>query len=190
MTTPSPSPRHRFFVDFDVQSAILIRAAIYTTAGTLYFAITLICTQWLHEPDRGLVDSLAKSFEDIAFWLPGFFLLLPIAAHDLIKMTNQFAGPIARLRREMVLLTQDKSDRPLSFREDDYWTDLIGSYNQIRGELLQLRRRLGEEEADLPPSLIDCESDEDEGTLPLPGSPMLTLPMAAADRPLAETAIV
>lgn len=188
MTTQSTSIRNRFFVDFDVQAAILVRAAIYSTAGTLYFVITLVCTQWLHEPDRGFFESLLKSFEDIAFWLPGFFLLVPLVAHDLLKMTNQFAGPIARLRREMKLLAEDKSDRPLSFREDDYWTDLTGTYNQIRGELLQLRRRLGEEEADLPPSLLDCADEEDDrfgelGALPL------VLPTPAT-QPLTETATV
>ncbi len=146
MSVESQSPRHKFFVDCEVQTTILIRTSIYGLALSLYFAITLICTQWMNEPDRGLVESLAKCFEDTAYWLPGLLLLAPIAAHDLLKMTNQFAGPVTRLKREMKLLVEDKSDRPLSFREDDYWVELTSTYNQIRFELLQLRSRLAEQE--------------------------------------------
>ncbi len=181
MSNQVPSPRHQYFVDCEVQASVLTRVSIYGVAMTLYFAITLICTQWMNEPDRGLVDSLLKSFEDVAYWLPGFLLLAPIAAHDLIKMTNQFAGPITRLRREMKLLVDGNSDRPLSFREDDYWGEMTSTYNQIRGELLQLRKRLSEDEAsvaELPPSLIE---DEEDDTVELLVTPTVSSELAAAE---------
>lgn len=158
MPSDAPTSRYRFFVDCEVQSAILFRVAIYGCATTLYFAITLICTQCLSDPERGLMDSLSKCLEDVVYWLPGFLFLIPVAAHDLLKMTNHFAGPIHRLRHEMHLLIDDKSERPLSFREEDYWTDLTTTYNQLRGELLRLRKCVAEQNAApqevLPPSLL------------------------------------
>ncbi len=166
MPQPTESPRHQYFIDNEVQAAVLIRVAVYGLSLTAYFAITLICTQWMDEPDHGLLESLVKSFEDVAYWLPGFLLLVPVAAHDLLKMTNQFAGPITRLRREMNLLVQGRSDRPLNFREDDYWVDLTSSYNQIRGELLLLRKRLeelGDCHEELPANLMtDDKSSPDQ----------------------------
>ena len=183
MSTETPSPRHTYFVDAQVQSALLIRASIYGLSLTFYFAITLICTQWMDQPDRSFFDSLTGSIEDVTYWLPGFLLLVPVAAHDLLKMTNQFAGPITRLRREMKLLIENKSERPLNFREDDYWVELTTSYNQIRGELLQLRRQLHDmtveqDDAKLPPSLLDNDDLEDTVRLASPPIPDAELPVA------------
>jgi hypothetical protein len=143
----------------DIQSALLIRAAVYGTACSLYFAITLICTQWMNEPERRLVESLLKSAEDVSYWLPGFLLLVPIAAHDVSKLASQFTKPVVRLQEEMLLLVEDQSDRPLSLNESEYWGELTIAYNQVRGELLQLRKRLDEiEVGTLPPSLMADDS--------------------------------
>jgi hypothetical protein len=165
MSSDAPSNRSRFFVDCEVQSVILFRVAIYGCATTLYFVITLICTQCLSDPERGLMDSLSKCLEDVVYWAPGFLFLIPVAAHDLLKMTNHFAGPIHRLRNEMQLLMEDKSERPLAFRDEDYWTDITSTYNQLRGELLRLRKRIAEQEEvaeQLPPSLLSDSSEDDE----------------------------
>lgn len=140
MQIDAQSNRSRFLVDCEVQSAILFRVAIYGCAISLYFIITLICTQCMSDPERGFMDSLSKCLEDVVYWLPGFLFLAPVAAHDLLKMTNHFAGPIHRLRHEMQLLIDDKSERPLAFRDEDYWNDISTTYNQLRGELLRLRK--------------------------------------------------
>ncbi len=161
--------RRTLFIDTEVQAALLFRIGMYGVALTSYFAITLICTQWMGHPDSGFFESLVHCYEDIAYWLPGFFVLLPIAFHDFLKMSNQFAGPVVRLRKEMKLLIEDKSERPISFRTEDYWADLSGAYNQIRGELLRLRKQLRDleangglslEEKPLPQSLIFENDDQ------------------------------
>jgi hypothetical protein len=165
MTNEAQSNRRRFLVDCEVQTAILLRIFIFGSAATLYFAITLVCTQWMNEPERTFLETLMKCLEDIAYWLPGFFLLGPIVAHDILKVTNQFSGPIHRLQEEMQLLANGESERPLSFREDDYWKDLTGAYNRLRGELLQLRKMVEEQNliaAELPPTLIDQDDDLDD----------------------------
>jgi hypothetical protein len=165
MPSHAPTNRFRFLVDCEVQSAILFRVGIYGCATTLYFVITLICTQCLSDPERGLMDSLSKCLEDVVYWLPGFLFLVPVATHDLLKMTNHFAGPIHRLRREMQLLAEDKSERPLAFRDEDYWNDVSIAYNQLRGELLRLRKRVAELDVatePLPPSLLDETAMNDD----------------------------
>lgn len=180
--------RRTLFIDTEVQAALLFRIGMYGVALTSYFAITLICTQWMGQPDRGFIESLVQCYEDIAYWLPGFFVLLPIAFHDFLKMSNQFAGPIVRLRREMALLIENKSERPITFRTEDYWADLSSSYNQIRGELLRLRRQLSDMEAQgmaldegpLPQSLIfDTDETAQPSAAPLAGLNTATMSTAA-----------
>ncbi len=145
MSSVSPAKlRQQYLVEYDVQMALLSRMFFYALGGTIYFVVMIVCSQWLSDPERPLGDVLIQSVSDTACWLPGFLLFTPLAAIDLLKTTNRAAGPIHRLRREMKSLIQNNSDRPLQFRDEDYWTDLAVSFNQIRGELLFLRRQVSE----------------------------------------------
>jgi len=156
----APANTHR-----SIRIAIMSRAAIYGTACSLYFMITLVCSQWLKEPERGFVESLLQSAEDASYWMPGFLLLVPIAAHDLMKMSEHIAHPIQRLHDEMYLLVDGRSERPVVVNENEYFCELTSAYNQVRGELLQLRKQIAELQAEpeesLPPSLMSAD-DESE----------------------------
>lgn len=167
MSTEVPSGRQRSFKECSVQSAILFRVGIYGTALTLYFIITLICTQCLSDPDRGFSESLMKCLEDVVYWLPGFVFLAPVVAHDLIKTINNVILPINRLQREMGLLINDQSERPITLNEEEQWQELTESYNQLRGELLLLRKQVAENAElstePLPPSLL-VSGDDDRST--------------------------
>ena len=180
MSTEVPSGRRRFLNDCAVQSAILFRVGIYGTAITLYFIITLICTQCLSDPERGFTESLMKCLEDVVYWLPGFVFLAPVVAHDLFKTINQVILPVNRLQREMALLMEDQSERPITINEDEQWQELTESYNQLRGELLMLRRQVSENALlsaePLPPSLlVDEDSSLEAESLPL------DVPLASLD---------
>ena len=165
MSTEVPSGRQRSFKECSVQSAILFRVGIYGTAITLYFIITLICTQCLSDPDRGFTESLMKCLEDVVYWLPGFVFLAPVVAHDLMKTINNVILPINRLQREMGLLINDQSERPITLNEEEQWQELTESYNQLRGELLLLRKQVAENAElstePLPPSLLVSDDDDD-----------------------------
>jgi hypothetical protein len=165
MSTEVPSGRQRSFKECSVQSAILFRVGIYGTALTLYFIITLICTQCLSDPDRGFSESLMKCLEDVVYWLPGFVFLAPVVAHDLMKTINHVILPINRLQREMALLINDQSERPIALNEEEQWQELTESYNQLRGELLLLRKQVAENAElstePLPPSLLLNDEEED-----------------------------
>lgn len=198
MSTEVPSGRQRTSKECGVQSAILFRVAIYGTAITLYFIITLICTQCLSDPDRGFTESLMKCLEDIVYWLPGFVFLAPVVAHDLIKTVNHVILPINRLQHEMALLINDQSERPITLNEEEQWQELTESYNQLRGELLMLRKQVAEHASlssePLPPSLLLDDEDEDDAVnsnpptaSEEPSSKAETLPL---DAPLASLGAV
>jgi hypothetical protein len=198
MSTEAPSGRQRTSKECGVQSAILFRVAIYGTAITLYFIITLICTQCLSDPDRGFTESLMKCLEDIVYWLPGFVFLAPVVAHDLIKTVNHVILPINRLQHEMALLINDQSERPITLNEEEQWQEFTESYNQLRGELLMLRKQVAEHASlstePLPPSLLVDDEDEDNAVnsnpptaSEKPSSKAETLPL---DAPLASLGAV
>lgn len=183
-----PQPlRYQLFVDADVQGVLLRRVALYALCCLIYAGVALWVSEWLVHPKEDSRDVLARFAEECLFWMPGLLLLAPIFAYDYLRVTNRFAGPIFSLRREMQRLAEDRSERPLKFRDEDHWSEMAETFNQIREELLELRRRPVASPADPvanvggsngsggPPvgKLIDDENDEseaDEDALTLPAS--------------------
>jgi hypothetical protein len=148
MNSPASARRRaRLIVDWEIQSQVLIRCVTYTAACTIYFSMMLVFTQWSHNPEQPLGGVIQRCAEDALYWLPGLLVLAPLAVHDLFRTTANLVGPVVRLQNEMKLLLQCQSDRPIRFRDGDHWPMLAGRYNQVRGELLLLRRQLAEYEA-------------------------------------------
>lgn len=131
--------RHKLLVDSDVQVALLRRTALYATACALYFTIILLCSESMSNPEESIGESLARCMDDIVFWLPGFAILAPVIAYDILRITNRFTGPIYRLRREMMRLIEGDQVQALSFREDDYWNEMAELFNRVKDEMLELR---------------------------------------------------
>jgi hypothetical protein len=148
MTSELPQARRlRLFADADVEMSLVIRCAIYGLACVSYFSFMLICTQWMQTPEGKLVDVLLRCAEDTAYWLPGFLLLAPLALHDLVKASGRMVSPVVRLQNEMQALIQHQSERPLEWHEGETWPQLTASFNQLRGEILTLRREVAEYES-------------------------------------------
>ncbi|MEM9644464.1 MAG: hypothetical protein AAF989_05685 [Planctomycetota bacterium] len=148
MAGPTPPPstppprrplREQLMIEQDVQSALLYRTALHGAALAVYFTLIQFFSQAMARPDRGALDVLMQFLDEAIYWGPGLMLLGPLFAYDQLKISNRFAGPIFRLRREMNRLIKHQSESPLSFRDEDYWNDLGDPFNQIREELLALR---------------------------------------------------
>ena len=161
--------RHQLLIDRTVQVALLWRTALYSGACAVYFIVILVCTESLSDPDEPLLDALLRCIDDAIYWAPGLMLLVPVMAYDLLRMTNRFAGPVFRLRREMQRLLDEESEYPLSFRDGDYWAELADIFNELRAELHELReekksfaRRARRNEEIAPQNQLFVESDGDE----------------------------
>ncbi|QDS96287.1 hypothetical protein FF011L_50950 [Roseimaritima multifibrata] len=131
--------RIRLLVDPDVQGAILIRAAWYGSAGILYMSCVLYFSMAMGNPDKSMSEHLLDFAVDAIYWLPGLLLLAPIIAHDILRMSNRFAGPIYRLRISMEKLAAGEESDPIHFRDGDNWLALAEHYNQLREELMERR---------------------------------------------------
>ena len=69
-------------------------------------------------------------------------VLLPVFILQSLKLSNRFAGPIYRLRRELRQLREGQPYREMQFREDDYWQDLAAPINSIHLQLLGLNQKV------------------------------------------------
>ncbi|GAA5506613.1 hypothetical protein [Novipirellula caenicola] len=135
----SNSTRKHVIADPHVQGAILRRVALYAFAAILYYSVVFCCTVFLSDRDGTSTDRMIECLDDAITWIPGLFVILPIAAYDLLATTNRFAGPICRLRGELQRLIAGESPRPLNFREHDHWSEIAELFNEVRAELLVLR---------------------------------------------------
>lgn len=132
--------RQQLLVDQNVQGSLLQRTALYSAASVIYFFIILIFREWISSPSVSFLEAVFSSVGESTYWVPGFMLLIPIVAYDLLRLTNRFAGPFFRLRREMQRLARDESETSLRFREGDFWVEIADDFNSVREELLRLRK--------------------------------------------------
>ncbi|TWU50782.1 hypothetical protein Poly51_40750 [Rubripirellula tenax] len=131
--------RQQLLIDHHVQGSLLRRTALYSAACAVYFIVILIFTESMSRSDTTLVEAIERCIDEAIYWAPGLILLAPLVAYDMLKLTNRFAGPMFRLRREMQRLANGECERPLTFRDGDYWTEFADVFNQLRDELEELR---------------------------------------------------
>jgi len=160
--------RQQLLIDRNVQGTLLWRTALYSSACGLYFIIILVFTEWMSSPDGTFVDSIFACIDESIYWAPGLMLLVPVIAYDLLKLTNRFAGPFFRLRREMQRLVKNESEMPLGFRDGDYWVEIADDFNSIREELMNLREFYAKhnedpaERAIRQEQLFDSDDEDDD----------------------------
>lgn len=131
--------REQLLIEPDVQTALLLRAGLYGVSLATYFTVIQYFSQQMQHPEVGAGDLVWQFLDEAIYWGPGLMLLGPLFAYDLLKLSNRFAGPVFRLRREMQRLVRNESEVPISFRDDDYWHDVGTHFNAIRDELMDLR---------------------------------------------------
>ena len=122
-----------------MQGSLLRRIGFYSLACGLYFLMTLVITESLTNPRESIAETTRRCLDEAVFWAPGMVLLAPIIVYDLLRVTNRLAGPVFRLRRELGRLADGLPSEPVVLREDDYWSDVAESFNQLRREVLRLR---------------------------------------------------
>lgn len=81
--------------------------------------------------------------------------LLPWFVHDSLKLSNRFAGPMVRLQKSIVELTNQDETSPVVFRSGDFWQEIASSFNELRMRVLADRERVSKEKSSCEPETVE-----------------------------------
>jgi hypothetical protein len=131
--------REQVWVDRNVQGALIARIVMYWGFALLYVGLGSACYQYYRHPDWTVLKHSTALFDQFWPWLPSAVLCLPLVIFDIVRLSNLFVGPIYRLRHHLDELNDDPNCRPLKFRDDDFWHDLVAPMHCLQSELQMLR---------------------------------------------------
>jgi len=155
----SKPKRKRLFVDKYAQGTVLVRIVVYWFSCMLFASVPLVIGRTLVEPDRLLVAHVAPVWNQYWPMLITMTLLLPFLLYDALRVTNRFAGPMFRLRRELQRYEEGSDIRPIKFRDKDFWQDLADQTSRLVQRVQEAERRA------LQASTTDQEHEAAESSL-------------------------
>lgn len=134
--------RKKLFVQGDIQKGIIVRFLMYIAFA--FFFITLPVSfgrAWL-DPTQLWVTHFFSVWVENWPLLLCLALFIPFAIIDLLRFSHRIVGPIFRLKNEIKKLgTGDTSSAGLQFRENDFWDELSGSFNQLAEQIQDLKAK-------------------------------------------------
>jgi nitrogen fixation/metabolism regulation signal transduction histidine kinase len=130
--------RRRNFVDKQVQGALILQTFRHWISFFVGTFSILCCLQlMLTDPQKSLQAIIGDTwYRYVPVFLP-LLVLTPAFVNDSIKLSNRFAGPMLRLRRELKKLAQGQPARPIKLRKGDFWHDVAEDFNLVLARLEQ-----------------------------------------------------
>jgi hypothetical protein len=123
--------RKRFFVDPQVQGALLYRSFLYWLVCIGLMTAMLACWQVFTGPPQPLVEVFATLWFNYAPALVVAVLVLPLMLFDVVRFSNRFVGPVYRLRSSMRQIGRGEEIGPIKFREGDFWIEVADEFNRV-----------------------------------------------------------
>jgi hypothetical protein len=125
--------RRRYFVDPQVQGALLWQAVCYWLWASATFALISfvyrVVPAWLS--DAAQYESI---WRDLGPYTIASLVLFPIVMFSAIRFSNRFAGPMVRIRRALGQLAHGETPPRLTLRDGDFWLDIANDINVIAGQ--------------------------------------------------------
>jgi hypothetical protein len=122
--------RTALLIDRQVQGVLLLRIILYWMFCFVSLSAILICWEVFTGPSQRMIDLVSKLYFRYGPVLSASFILLPIVLLDVIRVSNRFVGPVARLRQGLLDVAEGRPAQPLNFRDDDFWRDLANNFNR------------------------------------------------------------
>jgi hypothetical protein len=132
--------RKRFFVDWRVQGALIVRVVLYWLLCLFTMALLLLVWRMFSVPIRPFHTHLTELWSLFGPAAVASMLLLPAVVYDLVRLSNRFAGPMFRLRRVMHDMAQGKTGEIVRFRDGDFWQELAADFNTVAARLDEANR--------------------------------------------------
>ena len=141
--------RHQWYVDSSVQKSLLKRMVIYCLASLLFVSMPIAFFKTLNQTDRNIVGHFMDVISTHWPILLMLACMIPFAVYDTLRLSNRFAGPVFRLRRELRHFRETGSMNEVFFRDNDFWHDLSLGVNELTLRIRELENQLKLEEASL-----------------------------------------
>jgi len=126
-----PRFRKRFFVDYRVQGALIVRIVLYWLMCLVTIMLLLLGWGMIADPIRSWNTQLAELWTLYGPAAVASLLVLPVVIFDLLRLSNRFAGPMFRLRRSLHDLAQGKSVPLVRIRQGDFWRKFAEDFNTV-----------------------------------------------------------
>lgn len=136
--------RRQLLVDPKVQGALLSRAAVYWGYCLLATWAVVCLSKMVINPAGGFDVQFDESLWYCGPMLVATLVVLPLVLVDLARLTNRFAGPLFRLRRDMRKLANGESVSPVKFRQHDFWRETAEEFNALLDRVQRLERELAD----------------------------------------------
>jgi len=141
--------RKQNFVDKHVQGALLRRIFLHWLIFFVVVTMSVVMLQaMLGDPAQSLSARLSTEMGEFIFMGVILLALFPAFMLDTIRFSNRFVGPIARLRRHLRQLGNGETER-CQFRENDYWAEMAGEFNQVATMVEMQREQLENRDAEI-----------------------------------------
>ncbi len=123
--------RKRLSVDDQVQGAISRRLGLYFCTALVFMLLPSTIARTFLEPERLFLTHLWDVIWEYWPLLLTLTAAMPFVFYDTLKLSNRFAGPIYRLRRQLQRFGSGEVISPIKFRDDDFWQDLATEVNTL-----------------------------------------------------------
>lgn len=123
--------RKIFLVDRAVQGGLAKRLCLH---WAVFFAVLIIIQFWtsrILNPFMPFNELLKEMMQTNQLFMLSLILLLPSFVYDAVKVSNRFAGPIVRMRRELERAAETGEFKKISFRKGDFWESMADAYNKM-----------------------------------------------------------
>ncbi len=124
-----------FFVDRAVQGNLMLRVILYWLFCVLSMSLLLFCWDVFHASGKGLVDLVKNHSLRYGPAISVSLLLLPIVMFDVLRHSNRFLRPIARLKQGLCDVADGRPTPPLNFRDDNFWRELAADFNKAAARI-------------------------------------------------------
>jgi hypothetical protein len=149
--------RKSLFVDAQVQGAIIRRLALYFCSTFVFLLLPSAIARTVLEPERLFFAHLRDVTSEYWPLLLTLIAMVPFVFYDTLKLTNRFAGPIYRLRRELQRFDNGEPISRIKFRDGDFWRELSIHVNSLL-ERVRVAEERGERSD--PGEKAVCSSDD------------------------------
>ena len=133
--------RRKYFVDPQVQGAILRQAACYWLYGSVTYTLVVfvyrIVPHWLSGAG---VDS-GTIWHHLAPMVFSSAVLFPIVMFSAVRFSHRFVGPMNHFRQILRQLSRGETAPLVKLRRNDFWRDVANELNQVSARLSEVSSR-------------------------------------------------